>query len=127
MRAKYPNLEYLEKQFLGNIIKEHPEFIGRIQHYDVTAEMFAQNWPSTAGGFCEPGMLAGQMITTEYTTVMTAQIFYLDEDKTQHEYIMYAVFFGNKGAYMVNDPPEVFFEDLKMRQMKSRYEAGKVY
>ena len=39
----------------------------------------------------------------------------------------YGVFFGDEPAYIVHDPTDMFYEDLKNRNMKSKYEAEKVY
>lgn len=55
-------------------------------------------------------------MTKEYTTVV-------------HEIVtdMYIVFFGNCPAYIVYDPKEVFYEDLKNRNMASKSEAIQKY
>lgn len=120
--SKYPDLEYLEAMLLGNLRNLHPDAF-KTSFWQPQAElvdMFPQTWPDTAGGFSEPGMVAGQAFTTEITTVMTVYVH-----DTKEEY--YGVFFGNKPAYIVDHPYEAFFEDLKSRQMKSKYEAKKAY
>ena len=120
--GKYPDLEYLEAMLLGNLRNLHPEaFKTNFWQPQVElVDMFPQTWPDTAGGFSEPGMVAGQAFTTEITTVMKVYVH-----DTKKEY--YGVFFGNKPAYIVDLANEIFFEDLKNRQIKSKYEAGKVY
>ncbi len=120
--GKYPDLEYLEAILLGNLRNLHPEAFQK-SFWRLQAElvdMFSQTWPNTAGGFSGPGMMAGQAFTTEITTVMKIHVY-----DTKEEY--YGVFFGNKPAYIVDHANETFFEDLKNRQMKSKYEAKKVY
>ena len=82
--------------------------------------MFPQTWPDTAGGFSEPGMVAGQAFTTQFTTVMRVYVH-----DTKEEY--YGVFFGNRPAYIVSNANEFFFEDLRNQQLKSKHEAEKVY
>lgn len=121
---EYPDFEYFEKVLWGNILQEHPEFKGNVRMHEYSADMFPQSWASTAGGFEEPGMMAGQMITTEYTTVMELRLFI---GKEAVEHCFWGVFFGDKPAYLVFDPKEQFFKDLKNRRMKSRYEAKDAY
>lgn len=122
LKGKYPDLEYLEAMLLGNLRNLHPEAFKSI-FWRPQAElvaMFPQVWPDTAGGFSKPGMMSGRAFTTEITTVMTVYIH-----DTKEEY--YGVFFGNKPAYLVSNANEVFFEDLRNQQLKSKYEAEKVY
>jgi len=120
--GKYPDLEYFETILLGNLRNLHPEAF-KTSFWQPQAElvdMFPQIWPDTAGGFSEPGMVAGQAFTTQFTTVMRVYVH-----DTKEEY--YGVFFGNRPAYIVSNANEVFFEDLRNRQLKSKYEAEKVY
>ena len=122
LEGKYPDLEYLEAIFLGSLRKIHPEAFetdSRQLRAELVA-MFPQTWPDTAGGFSEPGMMAEQAFTTQPTTVMKVRI-----PGTKEEY--YGVFFGNKPAYLVSNANEAFFKDLRNRQLKSKYEARKVY
>lgn len=120
--GKYPDLEYFEAIMLGSVRKIVPDaFKDSFWHPQADLEsMFPQTWPDTAGGFSRPGIIAGQAFTTEITTVM--KVFVHD---TKEEY--FGVFFGNKPAYLVSNANEVFFEDLRNRQLKSKYEAEKVY
>ncbi len=120
--SKYPDLEKLEKICLGNLYKLYPEnfkdirAMPRLKLYAV----FPQVWGNTAGGFSEPGMMAGQAFTTQYTSV-----FYAEMPKTGKEH--YFVFFDNEPAYIVSEANEIFLEDLKNMRLKSKYEAKKVY
>lgn len=120
--GKYPDLEYLEAMLLGNLQHLHPEAF-KTSFWQPRAElvdMFPQTWADTAGGFSEPGMVAGQAFTTEITTVMKVYVY-----DTKEEY--YGVFFGNRPAYIVDTANEAFFEDLRNQRLKSKYEAEKVY
>lgn len=119
---KYPDLEYFEALLLGNLRNLHPEAFQKSfwQPQAELVDMFPQTWPDTAGGFSEPGMVAGQAFTTQITTIMRVYVH-----DTEEEY--YGVFFGSKPAYIVDHANETFFEDLKNRRIKSKYEAGKVY
>lgn len=121
-KGKYPDLEYFETLLLGNLHNLHPEAFTESfwQPQVELVNMFPQTWPDTAGGFSRPGIIAGQAFTTEITTVM--KVFVHD---TKEEY--FGVFFGNKPAYIVSNANEVFFEDLRNRQLKSKYEAEKEY
>lgn len=120
--GKYPDLEYLETMLLGNLRNLHPEAFTTSfwQPQAELVDMFPQVWPNTAGGFSEPGMVSGQAFTTEITTVMKVYVH-----DTEEEY--YGVFFDDKPAYIVDNANETFFEDLKNRNLKSRYDAQKVY
>ena len=95
---KYPNLELLEYKA---IIALGDDYKGA----DLQAEMFLQTWPSTALGF---GGVGGSMMTPAYTTVFSD---YLEN--------VHLVFFGEKLAYIITDPTDVFFEDLVKRNMAS--------
>ena len=44
---------------------------------------------------------------------------------TKEEY--YGIFFDNKPAYIVDNANEVFFEDLKEQNLKTRHDAQEVY
>lgn len=120
----YPDFKKFEKILLRNIYNNHPDWKENVFMVNYNVEMFPQTWASTAGGFEEPGMLAGQAMTTDYTTVMSADIW-LKDDPDSH--VVYGVFFGNKPAYMVENPTDVFFEDFRNKNMKSRYKAKEAY
>ncbi len=93
---------------------------GKYKNISITFDMFLQTWPDTAGGFSEPGMMAGQGFTDEYTTVAKCQRYNNISEPPQ---IIYAIFFGNHGAYTITNPSEKFFSDLKERRLLGKYEA----
>ena len=72
--------------------------------------MFPQTWGSTVLGF---GGIGGQAMTTAQTVVV--------ED---YENGWYSVFFNNGLAYLLKNPNQCFFEDLKNWRMKSVREHG---
>ena len=115
MSAKYPNLELLEYkigEYVGDVYESSYLVYCR-------ADMFLQSWPNTAGGFSRPGMLSGQAITDEYTTVFMV--------RDQFNNIFYAVCFGDHFGYYIREPNDQFFEDLKNRRMCRVYEADDRY
>ena len=120
--GKYPDLEYFECLLLGNLRHSRPEAFTNSfwQPQAELVDMFPQTWPNTAGGFSEPGMVAGQAFTTEITTVMKVYVY-----DTKEEY--YGVFFGNKPAYIVDHANETFFKDLKEHNLKTRHDAQEAY
>ncbi len=72
--------------------------------------MFPQVWGSTALGF---GGIGGQAITAAYTTVV---------EDTDEGYC--SVFFGNRLAYLIQNPSDKFYEDLKNHNMRPVRTAG---
>lgn len=122
MKAKIPNLELLQYKVIENLardedfmekfnkVKEKNKFVT----VDVVLDTFLQVWGDTSGGF-ESG-LAGQAFIEEYTTVA-------------HERVTdtYIVCFGDKLCYKIDDPTEVFLEDLKNRQLKGLKSGKQVY
>ena len=92
MIPKYPNLPLINERCLN--------ILGLDSHKNLVAQVFIQSWPNTAGGF-ENGGISGQAFIQQYTTVM----WYEPED-------VWIVCFDNTPAYVVMDPPEVFFQDL---------------
>ena len=109
MNKQYPNLQLLEYIFTNFLRRA-----GAQPPYDFEAYVFPQVWPSTAGGFSEPGTFAGQAMTKEYTTVMFCGTFAM-------------VAFGDVPAYMVNKPTKEFILDFNARNMKSKYESEAAY
>lgn len=120
---KLPNLElllYKAQQILSN----DKDFVLTINKVcaeakispDFDVEVFSQVWSNTAIGFDEPNTVSGQAITEAYTTVV-------------HERITdtYVVFFDNKPCYKVNDPNDVFMDDLKNHHLKGIAEAKEKY
>lgn len=128
LNPKYPNLELIEYKaklalskdaIFDQRIKDKKEKLKHIYH-EFEIEVFPQMWGSTCTGidideFNNP-VIAGCAMTKEYTTVV-------------HEIVtdMYIVFFGNCPSYIVYDPKEVFYEDLKNRNMASKSEAIQKY
>ncbi len=63
-------------------------------------------------------------MTTEYTIVMKLTIWTGNlQDTVDNDF--YGVFFNGELAYIVTNPKEQFFTDLKNHDMKSKYEASK--
>lgn len=128
LSPKYPNLELIEYKvklalskdtIFDQRMKDKKEKLKHI-YPEFEVEVFPQMWGSTCTGididkFNNP-VMAGSAMTKEYTTVV-------------HEIVtdMYIVFFGDRPAYIVYDPKEVFYEDLKNRNMASKSEAIQKY
>ena len=112
----YPNyelIEYICRVELRKCEIKYPRF---------KMWTFSQTWGSTATGFDRSGMLSGQAFTDEYTTVVEAIGYYKSSTSvnvTVADTKFYFVFFGNKFAYMIVNPNEEFFKDLKNMDMKS--------
>ena len=103
---KYPCLPLIQERF-WNKIKDsalyYTEGEKRIYpEFDVI--VFSQIWGSTALGFDGIG---GQAMTSAYTTVIQEEIMGV-----------YGVFFGNSLAYIIENPSDEFFEDIKRFNMK---------
>lgn len=121
LSSKYPNLELIEYKAKLALNKD-TVFNQRIKHkkenlkyiyLEFEVEVFPQMWDSTCTGididnFNNP-VMAGSAMTKEYTIII-------------HEIVtdMYIIFFGDKAAYIVYDPKEVFYEDLRNRNMASK-------
>lgn len=121
MNAKLPNLELLDYKIKQHLINDK-EFMQKWNKYkeehsyacvDVVFDMFIQMWGNTSGGFETVG---GCAMTEEYTIVA--------HERSTDTYI---VCFGDKPAYIVNDAPIQFLEDLKDRQIKGINTAKKYY
>ena len=97
---KVPCLPLIVERFVQAI---RPHLEGQKYYPEVEMYMFPQTWGSTALGF---GGIGGQAITSAYTTVVT-------------DLGWYGVFFGERLAYLVAEPNDTFFEDLRMGQMAS--------
>lgn len=109
MSKDYPNIQLLEYIFTNFLLRA-----GAQQPYDMEVYVFPQVWPTTAGGFAEPGTVAGQAFTRQYTTVLFCGDFAM-------------VSFGDRPAYMVSKPTKAFMEDFKAMNMKSKAESEKAY
>lgn len=105
-----PNLELLEyksKNILRQIDNE------KYKKLNLVADVFLQTWSSTALGF---GGIGGQAISEAYTTVFG--------DVLKNVYV---IFFGNRLAYIVENPTEKFFTDLKFRMLVSVDKSKIIY
>lgn len=105
-----PNLELLEyrtKNILRQIDNE------KYKKLNLVADVFLQTWSSTALGF---GGIGGQAISEAYTTVFG--------DALKNVYV---IFFGNELAYIVENPTEKFFADLKFRMLASVDKSKIIY
>ena len=72
--------------------------------YDLTVyAMFSQTWSSTALGF---GGVGGQAFTSAYVCVI--------ESNLMHQY---AVYFGGRLAYVINNPNSEFFDNIANQRM----------
>lgn len=120
--VRYPNLELIEYKFWEKVKTEYglsghiiPEF---------KFDMFLQTWPNTATGFDKEGCFSGQALTEEYTIVveLNMKAWYRSEGTVNYkkvDTVIYGVFFNNDLGYIVENPNDNFYEDLKNRNMKS--------
>ena len=107
--AEYPNLELLEYIFRHAVDAD-------MYANEVDAFVFPQTWPNTGCGFAAPGCCYGQAFTKEYTTVLLNERMNLA-----------MVAFGNKPAYIVENPNQEFVDDFNRKNMATKYEAKKRY
>ena len=122
---EYPNLDLIEYKFRQRIHTLFPDIIMGDYYYPVVkANVFPQTWGSTALGF--PGC-GGSAMTTAYTTVMNARFLPKLSSATNGEREFWGVYFGNEYAYMIEEPTEEFFEDLKNHNRASVMEAGRYH
>lgn len=83
-----------------------PQYIYNAYKYpDFDFTMFSQVWGSTALGFNNIG---GQALTKAYTTVLKEQ-----------NSNMFFVFFGERFAYIIENPNKIFEEDYNNHNMKT--------
>lgn len=102
----YETYDYnsIEEFKQARLIQELPRITKtrRPTPYDVeVVAMFPQTWGSTALGF---GGIGGAAMTTAYTIVISCGR-------------EYAVYFGGRFAFKVNDPTENFFEDIRNKNI----------
>lgn len=98
-----PCLPLIQERFY-NVIKDKEDF--NIKYYpEFEMHMFPQTWGDTSLGF---GGIGGQAMTTAYTTVVI--------DNTSG---WCGVFFNERLAYVIHNPNEKFFEDLRNGNMES--------
>ena len=115
MTAEYPNiplLDYIFREHIQKFLDQND----RVYVLNVDVYVFPQTWPNTGGGFAQPGCVYGQSFIKEYTTVL------MDMD---HNFAMVA--FGNKPAYMIQNPNQEFVDDFNKKLMKTKHEALRHY
>lgn len=129
MRAKYPNLELIEYIAWQILEKKYGVSAKTAVALSCSADVFLQTWPDTAIGLrTDPSQIAGQALTDAYTTVLHLSWHDKKEGKTYAEIFggkheCWQVFFDGKPAYIVDEPKDAFFEDLKDRNMSSLLDA----
>lgn len=128
MNIKYPNLELMAYMFREQLIKDEKwmQEWNRLKEerkflrVNLECMVFTQTWGSTCTAFdVTPDGLAsvgGCAMTKAYTVVFR-------ELNTE----VYCVFVDNRPCYMVIDPTEKFYEDLKNHNMESLSRAKKLY
>lgn len=103
-----PDLKLIQERF-WNAIKDNEEY--KKYRPEFSMYMFPQTWGDTALGF---GGIGGQAITSAYTTVII------------DEYTGWCGVFFNEGlAYVVHDPNQYFFEDLRNGEMQPVFKKGR--
>ena len=117
---EYPDLKLIEYIFDQKLREHYPEVMKVAKFPKYRAEVFCQLWPNTAGGFDAPGMCSGQAFTNQYTTVMEMTWSIRRDDGSFYDSTdeIYGVFFGNRLAYLISNPAEIFFADKLHRNMK---------
>lgn len=128
MSAKIPNLELTEykfRQYLYNdkewaLLAEKEKEENRYWQPEINLYLFPQTWGSTCTAFDMDdngnSVMGGCAMTKAYTIVA-------HEIKTEY----YAVFIEEEPCYMVKNPTQQFYDDLKAGEMKGKREALKVY
>lgn len=130
--TKYPNLELMEYKF-RQILNKNEKWISKIRAYkeknpstaryvlpefDIT--VFSQVWGSTITAYdvCPDGSpaIGGCAMTKAYTVV-------IEEKLTR----TFGVFVDDQFCYIVLDPSDAFYEDLKNHDIASISRAKKSY
>lgn len=108
--ANLPCLPLIQERF-WNAIKDKltPEEKKYCPNFELY--MFPQTWGDTSLGFSGIG---GQAITTAYTTVII-------ESNSNY----YGVFFGERLAYVIKEPNNMFCEDVQNMKMSNVAHSGK--
>lgn len=128
MRAAYPNLELIEYVFRQNLLQdeiwtaklEKIREKNKYVHAEFDIQVFSQVWGNTCTAFDvmpdgSPA-IGGCAMTSAYTVVIR-------ECTTD----TYGVFVDGKPCYVVFDASEVFYVDLKNRNMASLSRAKREY
>ena len=109
MRAELPCLPLIQERF-WNAIKDKLTEEQKKYYHEFSMMMFKQTWGSTALGF---GGFGGCAMTDAYTTVVIDMC---------SDYV--GVFFGERIAYIINNPNETFYEDMRNRDMVEVSKSG---
>lgn len=110
MRTKLPCLPLIQEKF-WNVVKDKKEYAKSKYLPEFEIYMFPQVWGDTSLGF---GGVGGQAMTSAYTTVI------IDEFTG-----WCGIFFGERLAYLVLNPNQLFYEDLHNWNMESVRNHGK--
>lgn len=89
--AEFPCLPLIAERHANAVRARGEEY----RHPELEVQVFPQVWGSTALGF---GGIGGQAMTSAYTTVVQ------DFNTGWH-----SVFFGNRLAYLIFEPNDLFF------------------
>lgn len=121
----YPNFDLIVYKCNEAAHQHFPRELKNAQYPSFKLDAFLQTWPNTATGFDSENVVSGQAFTDEYTTVVEMHWHYLDVNKQwiDSNDCIYGVFFGDEIAYIIINPSDEFFEDLKNRQMESQRRA----
>lgn len=129
--TRYPNLELIQYKFIQYASKEYGNIFYNMHGHKFIVDVFMQTWSSTATGFNLDGCICGQAFTDEYTTVIKVRPMVIEleakNDFKDKENTIYGVFFGNDLAYLLLNPNEKFYDDLRNRNILSQKEAIKSY
>lgn len=105
----FPNLDKIKNIIL---MDDHLELYFKSKgliHLDIAFTIFPQLWESTGTGL---SLIGGSSITEEYTTIVH-----------ERQSVLYAVFFGNKLAYAIEHPNELFFENVSKGYVEGVWNA----
>lgn len=127
-KSNYPNLELLEYKARLSLTTDKgcQKRYNDARQKNLLAEpefeaiVFPQWWESTClafdvGSEGQP-VMSGSMLTKAYTVVLI-------ERMTE----TYFVFVDDRICYLLDNPPEIFFQDLAKQRMKSLSKARKFY
>lgn len=114
MRVTTVNLELIIERFRmfilykSNFTDSEKE---KLCNSEIFCDAFTQTWGSTSLGFNGVG---GSAMTTDYTVVCNVE----GTD-------LYGVFFGERLAYVVNNPNDSFYNDKRERYMAAQWEVDR--
>lgn len=121
---RYPDFNYFEYILYNYLCSIHPEYKNKMFNFSTSVNMFAQIWPDTSGAFRKIGCIAGCTLTQQYTTIMTASCILYDSKIMQMQgTTAYGVFFEKQLGYVIENPTEKFFADVKNHNLKGVYDS----